>query len=169
MAAVHPPLPPMVLLEYSDVYDRTPILSRELRAKVIIHEQRKTETCIASAAAYYRIHPLILKGIFKQEGGDVGVISRNKNGTNDYGKGQINSVWFNEFALQGIRVSWQQLTFNNCFNIYTAAYIYTIHFRETGNVSKAIANYHSKTPVKGAAYLDKVFKHIKTMVQEDAS
>lgn len=60
------------------------------------------EACIERAAAHYQAHPDLVRAVLRTEGGKVGQIRRNKNGTFDMGPMQVNSVHLPELARFGI-------------------------------------------------------------------
>src|SRR5690606_1472273 len=90
--------------------------------------------------------------ILDVEGGEVGKVSRNTNGTYDIGPMQINSIWLSK--LQRFSISRDDLLYNRCINIYVGAWILTQEYqRFGGDLGKAIAHYHSPTPKHQRRYL----------------
>lgn len=49
--------------------------------------------CMTAAAAFYHLPPRALPAIHAVEGGAVGVVSHNTNGSDDLGVMQINTIW----------------------------------------------------------------------------
>lgn len=125
----------------------------------------EVERCIRTVAKNYGMSELPLQIIYRMEGGTVGEISRpNSNGSHDIGPMQINSWWLPKLAEAGI--SYEDLRDDACINVLVAAWIYTQEFRRTKDVAKAIAAYHSRTPVHQARYLAKVSEHLDRMIAE---
>jgi hypothetical protein len=117
-------------------------------------------TCIFLAAQMYALPPAMLAGIHHVEGGKPGVeAGPNKNGTYDLGPMQINSSWVPLLAKKW-RVSestarrW--VRDDVCTNVGVAAWILRSNLEETGDISKAIAYYNSRTTVHGQPYKEKV-------------
>ena len=116
--------------------------------------------CMALVASIYHLPPRVLPAIQAVEGGAVGTVSRNANGTEDHGVMQINTIWLRPLAgYTGLPVDTvrERLTNEPCFNIAAAGAIMGLYLRETnGDVMRAVGNYHSHTPVHHTAYLTKV-------------
>jgi soluble lytic murein transglycosylase-like protein len=115
--------------------------------------------CLLLASQTYAVPPAVLVGIYKAEGGQVGQEVRNDNGTYDLGPMQINTVWMPDLAEKwGVQPatarSW--VRDDACTNVGVAAWILRTHINETGSLSQAIANYHSRTPVYGTRYKSRV-------------
>ncbi len=72
---------------------------------------------------------------------------------------QINTLWIPELAKYwGVSESTAKKWVRDdpCTNVGVAAWILRGHIDDTGNLSKAIAHYHSRTPRYGQAYKKKV-------------
>ena len=115
--------------------------------------------CLMLASQTYSVPPAVLVGIYKAEGGTVGQEVLNKNGSHDLGPMQINTIWLPELAKRwGVQEntarSW--VRDDACTNVGVAAWILRSHIDETGSLSQAIANYHSRTPVHGSKYQTRV-------------
>lgn len=120
--------------------------------------------CLMLAAQTYSVPPAVMVGILQVEGGAVGQQVRNTNGTFDLGPMQINTIWMPELAeYWGVPVTTakQWVKDDACTNMGVAAWILRRHLDETGSLSKAIANYHSKTPSKGYSYKAKVVEAMR--------
>ncbi len=116
--------------------------------------------CMAAAAAFYHLPPLVLPSIQAVEGGRAGLVRINTNGTADLGLMQVNTIWVKPLAelahMQGQAVI-ERLVHDACFNVAAAAAIMHYYLTEShGNLMVAIGYYHSHTPGLGAAYQDKV-------------
>lgn len=107
--------------------------------------------CVQHAAQVFGIHQLPLYLILDVEGGTLGKVSANTNGTYDIGPAQINSWWLPTLAKAGI--SEDALRNDLCTNVLASGWIYAQALRQTGNMAKAIALYHSPTPKHQYRYL----------------
>jgi hypothetical protein len=116
--------------------------------------------CIAAAAAFYHLPPRVLPSIQAVEGGQVGMVHENSNGTADLGLMQVNTIWvapLAAYARMAPEVVADRLVNDACFNIAAAAAIMRVHLNETrGDLMQAIGLYHSHTPALSSAYQQKV-------------
>jgi soluble lytic murein transglycosylase-like protein len=74
---------------------------------------------------------------------------------------QINTIWLNELSGQwGVSKATAKLWVRDdpCTNVGVAAWILRRHLNQTGSLSQAISNYHSRTPGVGKVYKAKVLK-----------
>jgi hypothetical protein len=115
--------------------------------------------CLMMAAQTYNVPPAVLVGIYNVEGGRVGQQVKNQNGTYDLGPMQINTLWMPELAeywgvSQPTAKKW--VRDDPCTNMGVSAWILRQHLNETKSLSKAIAQYHSRTPHLGSNYRRKV-------------
>lgn len=119
-----------------------------------------TMQCVVSAAAEYSLPRTLVVAILATEGGHVGAVRRNTNGTLDHGPMQINTVEAKELFAYGI--SQQQLIWDGCVNARAGARILRKRINEArGNFWKGVAAYHSKTPSVGRKYLNRVWTVIR--------
>lgn len=126
--------------------------------------------CMALVAELYALPPRVLPSIQRIEGGRPGVISQNRNGTEDYGVMQINSLWLPELARY-TRTSQatvrDHLTARPCYNIAAAGLIFRTYLDGAGgDLMVAIGNYHSHTPLHHNAYRTKVLGAARFLFQE---
>lgn len=116
--------------------------------------------CIIAATAYYHLPPRVLPSIQAVEGGQVGMVHMNQNGTADLGLMQVNTIWLQPLAVQARLPAGEvaaRLVHDPCFNIAAAAAIMHLHMTEThGNLMRAIGLYHSHTPTLSMDYQRKV-------------
>lgn len=111
------------------------------------------------ASQTYAVPPAVLVGIYQVEGGAVGQAVANKNGSYDLGPMQINTIWMPQLAKQwGVSEAQAKAWVRDdpCTNMGVAAWILRGHIEETKSLSKAIAQYHSRTPHFGSKYKKKV-------------
>ena len=117
--------------------------------------------CLMLASQTYSVPPAVLVGIYKAEGGKVGQQVSNTNGSYDLGPMQINTIWMPELAKKwGVNeeIAKKWVRDDACTNVGVAAWILKGHLDETGNLSQAIAHYHSRTPVHGTRYKKRVIE-----------
>ena len=120
--------------------------------------------CMMLASQTYTVPPAVLVGIYKVEGGKIGQEVHNKNGSYDLGPMQINTI-----HIDGLAKKWdvdkttahQWVRDDACTNVGVAAWLLKGHLDRTGNLSTAIAHYHSKTPSYGSRYKKKVINVMK--------
>jgi hypothetical protein len=116
--------------------------------------------CMAAAAAFYHLPPRVLPSIQAVEGGKVGLVRINTNGSADLGLMQVNTIWIEPLAglaRMNTEAVTDRLVHDPCFNIAASAAIMRLYLAEAhGNLMAAIGYYHSHTPGLGAAYQDKV-------------
>ena len=111
--------------------------------------------CMILAASVYHLPPRVLPVIARIEGGHVGLVRPDSNGTADYGPMQENSVWLDTIARRarlGARETRRRLIDDPCFNIAAAAFILRTDIDRAGNLMQGIGDYHSATPRLNAAY-----------------
>lgn len=116
--------------------------------------------CMLAVAAFYGLPPRVLPAIQAVEGGHVGTVSRNQDGSEDLGVMQVTTCWVGPMSqltsLPDATVR-ERLVGDACFNIAVAGTILHGHLRKTnGNLHRAVGNYHSQTPERHAAYLARV-------------
>ena len=116
--------------------------------------------CMATAAAFYHLPPRVLPSIQAVEGGAVGVVHMNADGSQDLGLMQVNTRWVVRLAEvaritpEGLRV---RLLYDGCFNIAAAGAIMRTYLNEArGDLMRAVGYYHSHTPALNSEYQTKV-------------
>lgn len=118
-------------------------------------------TCLMMAAQTYSVPPAVLFGIYEVEGGRVGqIVGPNRNGSYDIGPMQINTLWVPELAAiwnVSNDTAYQWLRDDACTNAGVSAWILRRNLNETGDLARAIAYYHSRTPHLGNAYVNRVY------------
>lgn len=107
-------------------------------------------------AATTGLPPRVLPTIQAIEGGAVGTVRTDKNGTADLGVMQVNTIWIPTLAAHAKLSKTQtrrRLIEDPCFNIAAAALILRSYLKEThGALLPAIGDYHSHTASLNAAY-----------------
>ena len=112
--------------------------------------------CMALTAAFYQLPPRVLPAIQAVEGGFVGGVSRNTDGSDDLGVMQVNTLWLPALArvtgmsTEAVRA---RLVADPCFNIAAGGIILRTYLIESRfDLMRAVGYYHSHTPGLGKAY-----------------
>jgi hypothetical protein len=112
--------------------------------------------CMVAAASFYHLPPRVLPSIQAVEGGSVGSVSRNADGSDDLGVMQVNTLWIEPIArITGMSrdAVATRLVGDACFNIAAAAAIMRTYLIEAhGDLMAAVGDYHSHTPALNEAY-----------------
>ncbi len=120
--------------------DLPPVLPADYPAPAAL-----VETCTAQAAEHFKLPVLVVRAVAKVEGGKVGTVSRNKNGSVDLGIMQINSIHL-PMLQKKFGVTWRDLAYKPCVNIGIGAWILAREIREAPDFWTGVGNYHSRTP-----------------------
>jgi len=116
--------------------------------------------CLTAAAAAHRLPPAMLVVLLKVEGGTLGHVSRNGNGTLDIGPLQVNTVWVPRIAAHwgaAPATAYAALRDNLCANLEGGAWILRQGMDEArGDFWGGVGIYHSHNPAYKALYLRKV-------------
>jgi soluble lytic murein transglycosylase-like protein len=124
-------------------------------------------TCLMLAAQNYNVPPAVMLGIMHVEGGAVGqAVGPNQNGTYDLGPMQVNTMhlpMLARFWRVNTTTAMRMVKDDACINVNVAAWILRQRLNESGNLTLAIAHYHSKTPKFGYVYARKVIGAMKRM------
>lgn len=107
-----------------------------------------TEGCVSFVANLYKVPPSALAGLRASEGGAVGRVSRNTDGSVDIGPFQVNSRWVEYFRALWRRGSTEAtaalLRDNGCANALAAAAIFRMALDQAhGDVGEAVGYYNS--------------------------
>lgn len=118
--------------------------------------------CMALVASIYHLPPRVLPAIQKVEGGMVGAVSHNTDGSDDYGVMQVNSRWLpalsalSNLSVEAVR---DRLISRPCYNIAAGGAILRSYLDEThGDLMLAIGDYHSHTVTRNLDYQAKVMR-----------
>lgn len=125
--------------------------------------------CMALVAQVYSLPPRVLPSIQKVEGGRLGLVHWNRNGSADLGIMQVNTAWLPTLArytkLSEAEVTTRLLD-RPCFNIAAAGLIMRRYLDEArGDMMTAVGFYHSHTPVLGMGYQIKVLRSATQLFQ----
>jgi hypothetical protein len=122
---------------------------------------------MAAAAAFYHLPPRVLPSIQAVEGGRIGLVHANANGTADLGLMQVNTIWIVPLARYARLMPGQvadRLVHDGCFNIAAAAAIMRVYLTEAhGNLMLAIGHYHSHTPDLSRDYQERVLSAARAL------
>ncbi|ATI79828.1 lytic transglycosylase domain-containing protein [Sphingobium yanoikuyae] len=127
------------------------------------HEER-IGRCIKSAAGGSRWLERTLWGLRDQEGGQIGTVSRNRDGSEDLGPMQINSWWLTPIARALHRDRWQVrnwLISDPCFNVQAARWIFVSGLQARKDYWGAIGIYHSPNEARQRRYARLVAKKLE--------
>jgi Transglycosylase SLT domain len=118
--------------------------------------------CIESAASAYRLPPAVIVILLTVEGGSLGHVSQNSNGTVDIGPMQLNTIWVPVVAKHwGASTSetYAALRDNFCANVEAGTWILRQSMDEAhGDFWEGVGFYHSRDPGYKADYLRKVLR-----------
>jgi len=116
--------------------------------------------CLTAAASAHRVPPAMLVVLLTVEGGTLGRVTRNTNGTVDIGPLQVNTVWVPRVAAHwgtAPATTYAALRDNLCANLEAGAWILRQGMDEArGDFWGGVGTYHSHNPGHKALYLRKV-------------
>jgi hypothetical protein len=131
--------------------------------------------CIESAAEAYRLPPAVIVILLSVEGGSLGHVSQNSNGTVDIGPMQVNTIWVPVVAKHwgaSNSEAYTALRDNFCANVEAGTWILRRSMDEArGDFWEGVGFYHSHDPGYKADYLRKVLRltlRLKAQVQRQA-
>lgn len=121
------------------------------------------KSCALAAARRYHVHEQLFLAVLATEGGRVGQIVRNRNGSYDMGPAQINSIHLPELARLGI--TRDQVINDGCLNLQIGAWILARALdgqspSNPGEFWRRVGNYNSATPTHNVTYQAKVWSHL---------
>jgi hypothetical protein len=122
--------------------------------------------CIYLAAQAADLPPPILMTVLTVEAGHEGTHSPNPNGTEDYGPGQINTVWVGEIARtihQSPDVTRALLRYDGCFNIRVTANLLRRQINAAGEFWTGVGWYHSRSKGESLKYIRQVIATAKRL------
>ena len=129
---------------------------------VLTPAEERMEGCLYAAAELYRLPPALIVILLKVEGGRVGAVSGNTNGTVDIGPMQVNTIWVPQIAKHWRttkEAAFLALRDNFCANLEGGTWILRQALDEArGDFWGGVGIYHSHNPVHKDAYLRKVLQ-----------
>jgi hypothetical protein len=117
-----------------------------------------TLDCVVEAARAHGVPLAALFGILAAEDGRTGEALRNANGTWDVGPFQINTCNINILAAIGITP--EAVLRDGCVNARAAAFLLRREYERAGDIWTAVGAYHSRTPERRDAYIERVKRHL---------
>ena len=118
--------------------------------------------CIEAAAAEHRVPAAVLVILLDVEGGSLGRVTHNTNGTVDIGPMQVNQVWLPQLAARwraSPAATYAALRDAFCANVEAGAWILRQGLDEAGgDFWEGVGFYHSHNPGYKADYLRKVLQ-----------
>ena len=129
-----------------------------------------TVECIDDAARAQQVPREILYAIGVVEGGKVGEIAHNANGSYDIGVFQINSHWLGllarAYGTDPATVEYH-LLWNGCFSAAMAAWVLHKKILEVGgDFWRGVGNYNSANPPFHDHYLGKVVSRVRLLLRD---
>lgn len=117
-----------------------------------------TIECVVAAAQRHQVPANVLLAIASQEAGKNGQYVENKNGSQDIGHFQLNTIhWAEHGDLVGIEQ--EDAAWRGCFNAELAAWVLQQRLAEAGqDFWTRAANYHSRTPEFNARYRESLIR-----------
>lgn len=100
----------------------------------------KSFQCIEHATNYYGTPYSLSLAIIKKESGRPGTESKNRDGSLDLGRAQINSIHLGE--LKKFKIDKEMLRDNDCVNIYVSNWILKQNYNKYGDWTKAVIAYN---------------------------
>ena len=120
--------------------------------------------CLDAAAEHYAISPVVLRAIAHAESGnDSGAWRRNRDGSLDVGRFQINSSWWPTLGRFGLA---PEVLWDPCASAFVAAWILAQEVARFGWSWRAIGAYHTgaqttpSTEKRRAHYAAHVARHL---------
>ncbi len=128
-----------------------------------------TVACLLQAAQLQHVPPAVILTVLKVEGGHVGTVSKNTNGSEDLGPMQVNtSAWLKPVASMHFggdtKAAYEALRDNGCYNIHVGTWILRQAIDEAGgNIYEGIGLYNSHTTKYKVRYQSLFRKHFWEM------
>lgn len=110
-----------------------------------------TAACIYQAAKEYTLPVEIIVAVLVAEGGKVGAVSKNTNGTYDIGPMQVNSIHTSSDPAGSLKKN--ALLYDGCYNVAYGAYRLRVEIDRVSDFWTGVGNYHSRTPRLRERYL----------------
>lgn len=135
-----------------------PVLVRESTRRPARARRPLTLRCVLTAARVARVPRDLTMAILWVEGGKVGGMRHNHNGSYDLGPMQINTLWLG--VLERVGFTPVDLVYNGCANVLAGAMILRFYFDDTGDLVQAVGDYHSKIPRLSTSYILRVSRFL---------
>ena len=128
-----------------------------------VPEQVLTE-CVSTASRTYGVPEVVIRAILMVEGGKVGTMSRNTNGSYDLGPMQLNTINLSIINKEYPFLTWRHITYNPCINIMVGTWFLGKKIKNrNGVIWEGVGDYHSVTPSKRIVYQTKFLRHYNAL------
>lgn len=119
--------------------------------------------CAAKASIKYNVPVDALLAISSIENGNIDTVSRNSNGSYDYGVMQVNEIYIYDLNKKhGLNLTKEDFLKKDCFSFEVAAFKVKEHIKfDQGDLLTKIAMYHSRTPRLNKIYKKKLINHAR--------
>ena len=128
--------------------------------------------CLIAAGNAHGEPAALLVILLNVEGGRMGAVSPNTNGTVDIGPMQVNDIWVSKIAAHwatSAHAAYLALRDNFCANVEAGAWILRISLDEArGDLWEGVGFYHSHDPDHKRTYLASVLKQALGLKEEAA-
>jgi hypothetical protein len=118
--------------------------------------------CLTAAGKAYDEPPAVLVILLAVEGGRLGAVSPNTNGTVDIGPMQVNDIWIPQLTAHWAttrQAAYRALRDNFCANVEAGAWILRMGLDEAhGDFWEGVGFYHSHDPDHKRTYLSSVLE-----------
>jgi hypothetical protein len=133
-------------------------------------DEAMIEGCLKAAADVHHLPAGVLVLLISVEGGRLGGVSQNTNGTVDIGPMQVNDTWVGKIAEHwgSLRAeAYRALRDNFCANVEGGARILRQALDEArGDLWEGVALYHSHAPVHKLEYMRLVYEQAMRLKRE---
>lgn len=131
---------------------------------------RHIAACIEAAASTWHISPVVIVILLHVEGGSLGAVHPNANGTVDIGPMQINQIWLPTLARHWhatVPQTYADLENSFCANVIAGTWILHKAIVEAhGHLWRGVAYYHSHTKIFECDYLRAVLAEVRHLQAE---
>ena len=110
--------------------------------------------CINQAAIHYLVPAKVIISVLKTEGGKPGCAKKNKNGTEDLGPMQINTIWLKRVEPYGYNK--EKIQYDPCINVMVGTWILSQEIAQGDSYWKGVSGYHSHTRYFRQHYQQKI-------------
>jgi hypothetical protein len=132
------------------------------RAATLSPDAAYIRDCLTAAGNAYHEPPAVLVILLNVEGGRLGAVSPNTNGTVDIGPMQVNDIWLPKLAARWAtnrQAAYLALRDNFCANVEAGAWILRMGLDEAhGDFWEGVGFYHSHDPDYKRTYLSAILK-----------
>jgi hypothetical protein len=133
-------------------------------------DEAMIEGCLKAAAEIHDVPAGVLVLLISVEGGRLGAVSLNTNGTVDIGPMQVNDTWVGKLAGHwgsSREEAYRALRDNFCANVEGGAWILRRALDEArGDLWEGVALYHSHAPVHKLEYMRLVYEQAIRLKRE---